>query len=331
MQRDVPADVVTMNSEVAYEDCASASCVYPKDADASRGRVSVLAPIGSALLGVRVGQSIEWPVPAGANRIRVIERSATPVSAAYSAVLQDRSIDMSVGATLVRRRGMKGDTTMVTQLLNDDGTASMATMIMSSHHAFRRDVTCFAHALAGAHDNLEALSEEWTNFRGALHGHHTVEDTAVFPDLRARVPSLANTLDELDGHHKTIDPLLERGDVLFADLANSLVDARELIAKLHGLLAEHLDAEERSIIPHMRDAKEFPPLPSEDAVAMYADGFAWSTAGLAPSVYAQICAMLPPALVAKLPSARAAFDERCKRVWGHVHVDASVTSAPAPS
>ena len=76
--RAVPADVVTMNSEVVYEDCAtftkrSVRVVYPRDADAARGLVSVLAPIGSALLGLRVNQTIEWPVPNGRKRIRVLE------------------------------------------------------------------------------------------------------------------------------------------------------------------------------------------------------------------------------------------------------------------
>jgi regulator of nucleoside diphosphate kinase len=74
----VPADVVTMNSEVIYEDCdtlvtRSVRIVYPKDADAGSGRVSVLAPIGSALLGMRVGQTITWRVPNGHKRIRVLE------------------------------------------------------------------------------------------------------------------------------------------------------------------------------------------------------------------------------------------------------------------
>jgi regulator of nucleoside diphosphate kinase len=76
--RTVPADVVTMNSEVVYEDCdtlvqRSIRIVYPRDADASRNQISVLAPIGSALLGLRVGQSIEWRVPSGTKRVRVVE------------------------------------------------------------------------------------------------------------------------------------------------------------------------------------------------------------------------------------------------------------------
>jgi regulator of nucleoside diphosphate kinase len=77
-QDRVPADVVTMNSEVVYEDLQThqrrtVRVVYPKDADARSGRISVLAPIGSALLGLRVGQTIEWEVPTGTKRIRVVE------------------------------------------------------------------------------------------------------------------------------------------------------------------------------------------------------------------------------------------------------------------
>jgi regulator of nucleoside diphosphate kinase len=76
--RAVPADVVTMNSDVVYEDLATGvqrrvKVVYPKDSDPSRGHVSVLAPIGSALLGLHVGQTIDWQVPSGTKRIRVLE------------------------------------------------------------------------------------------------------------------------------------------------------------------------------------------------------------------------------------------------------------------
>lgn len=83
---EVPADVVTMNSEVVYEDCATGTrrmvrVVYPQDADAKAGRVSVLAPIGSALLGLRVGQSIAWRTPGGLRRIRLAEVRYQPEAA----------------------------------------------------------------------------------------------------------------------------------------------------------------------------------------------------------------------------------------------------------
>jgi len=64
----LPSDVVTMHSRVAFEDVRSGAVrevvlVYPAASDASAGRLSVLAPIGAALLGLRVGDRIEWPLP----------------------------------------------------------------------------------------------------------------------------------------------------------------------------------------------------------------------------------------------------------------------------
>jgi regulator of nucleoside diphosphate kinase len=75
----VPPDVVTIGARVRYEDERSGSLrdvvlAYPSEADASHGRVSVLAPIGAALLGLRVGDVIEWPLPRGRSaRIRIRE------------------------------------------------------------------------------------------------------------------------------------------------------------------------------------------------------------------------------------------------------------------
>lgn len=214
---------------------------------------------------------------------------------------------------------------MSAPLLNEDGTASMATAMMSSHHAFRRDLACFAEALSAG--RLTQAADEWKNFRAALHGHHTVEDTAVFPDLRTRHPPHARELDVLHEQHRVIDPLLERGDRAFASLERAA--ALAVVRELQRLLAEHRDLEERVVIPHLRAARDFPLEPTEEIVAAYADGFAWSTAGLAPEVVAAIEAMLPPPLVARLPAARRAFAERCERVWGHGHAATSWTSVPA--
>ena len=65
----VPAGVVTMNSRVFCRDEGSGkeyhlTLVYPQDAGPS-GTVSILAPVGSALLGLTVGQQIDWQTPAG--------------------------------------------------------------------------------------------------------------------------------------------------------------------------------------------------------------------------------------------------------------------------
>jgi regulator of nucleoside diphosphate kinase len=65
----VAPDVVTMNSRVAYCDHwgrpTECTVVYPWDADPKRGNVSVLAPLGIALLGARVGATIVWTDPDG--------------------------------------------------------------------------------------------------------------------------------------------------------------------------------------------------------------------------------------------------------------------------
>ena len=75
--RDVPADVVVMNSEIEWEELVTGQrrqlrLVYPNEADASLGRVSILAPLGCALLGLRVDQEIDWTMPGGPRRLRVL-------------------------------------------------------------------------------------------------------------------------------------------------------------------------------------------------------------------------------------------------------------------
>lgn len=217
---------------------------------------------------------------------------------------------------------------MPTQLLNDDGTASVATMIMTSHQAFRRDAACFARALADGPRTAE-VAGEWTTFRQGLHHHHTVEDNSMFPDLRTNHPELAAAIDQLGAQHHAIDPLLDRGDALFADLAVHREEARVLIAELIRLLHEHLELEEATVIPFLREAKQFPVPPDDEAATtMYAQGFAWSTAGIAAPVLDQVLALLPSSLVEKFPAARAEFEARCRRVWGYTHEGATVTSVP---
>jgi regulator of nucleoside diphosphate kinase len=75
--RDMPADAITMNSTARFRDEASGeerelTLVYPRDADGSPDKISILAPVGSALLGLRAGQSIEWPVPGGRSTRLVV-------------------------------------------------------------------------------------------------------------------------------------------------------------------------------------------------------------------------------------------------------------------
>jgi regulator of nucleoside diphosphate kinase len=47
--------------------------VYPSDVNTDKNRISVLAPIGTAIIGYRAGDTIEWPIPAGTVRLKVEE------------------------------------------------------------------------------------------------------------------------------------------------------------------------------------------------------------------------------------------------------------------
>ncbi len=76
---EVPGDVVTMYTRVTVDDLVDGTqrtltLCYPGDADASAGFVSVLSPIGTALLGRRVGEETQWTTPTGAvQRLRIAE------------------------------------------------------------------------------------------------------------------------------------------------------------------------------------------------------------------------------------------------------------------
>jgi regulator of nucleoside diphosphate kinase len=84
---EVPGDVVTMNSRVVLEDPETGerhhiTLVYPSAADFDAERLSILAPVGAALLGLRPGQTIDWPLPNGrVRRIRVISVDWQPEAA----------------------------------------------------------------------------------------------------------------------------------------------------------------------------------------------------------------------------------------------------------
>ena len=85
--RDIPGDVITMNSTARFRDEDSGdereiTLVYPRDAGNGPGLVSILAPVGSALLGLRVGDAIDWPMPGSRNaRLRVLSISHQPEAA----------------------------------------------------------------------------------------------------------------------------------------------------------------------------------------------------------------------------------------------------------
>jgi regulator of nucleoside diphosphate kinase len=74
--KDISENVITMRSKVRLKDLVSGeantySLVFPTEADFREGKISVLAPIGTAILGYKLGDVIEWPVPSGLRRLKV--------------------------------------------------------------------------------------------------------------------------------------------------------------------------------------------------------------------------------------------------------------------
>jgi regulator of nucleoside diphosphate kinase len=85
----LPAGVVTMGARVKFEDLYSGeieeyTLSYPEHSDISAGRLSILTPIGTALIGYRTGDIVEWPTPGGIRRLRIHE--VTPGSGAPAAL-----------------------------------------------------------------------------------------------------------------------------------------------------------------------------------------------------------------------------------------------------
>jgi len=97
---EVPADVITIHTRIRVLDLVSGerrdlTLVLPHESDASASRISVLAPLGTALLGYRSGDEVEWQMPGGLRRLRVesvrppAEPPGLPAREAYAGALVD--------------------------------------------------------------------------------------------------------------------------------------------------------------------------------------------------------------------------------------------------
>lgn len=85
-----PTEVVTMDSTVEFEDLGTSeveeyTITFPENADVERKRISILAPIGTALIGCRVGDIVKWTTPGGIRQLKVRRVAAPAPSSAYVA------------------------------------------------------------------------------------------------------------------------------------------------------------------------------------------------------------------------------------------------------
>jgi regulator of nucleoside diphosphate kinase len=83
--KDIPPDIITMRSTVRLNDLSTGEemvywLVFPTEANFEEGKISILAPIGTAMLGYRRGDVIEWEVPSGVRRLKVEEVLYQPES-----------------------------------------------------------------------------------------------------------------------------------------------------------------------------------------------------------------------------------------------------------
>ena len=84
----VPHDIVTMNSHVRLKDLKTNeetmyTLVFPSEANLEQQKISILAPIGTAILGYRAGDAVEWPVPGGIRKFRIEEILYQPEAAGH--------------------------------------------------------------------------------------------------------------------------------------------------------------------------------------------------------------------------------------------------------
>jgi regulator of nucleoside diphosphate kinase len=82
---DLPDDVVAMNSSVRFIDETNnkeflMTLVYPQEAKIEMQKISILSPIGSALIGLKMGQSIDWPMPTGDIKTLKVIKVDKPLS-----------------------------------------------------------------------------------------------------------------------------------------------------------------------------------------------------------------------------------------------------------
>lgn len=73
--KQLPGDVITMNSKILIQlgenEEEEVTLVYPPEADLIENKISVLSPIGTAILGYREGDTVEWAVPSGVMEVKV--------------------------------------------------------------------------------------------------------------------------------------------------------------------------------------------------------------------------------------------------------------------
>lgn len=123
------------------------------------------------------------------------------------------------------------------------------TMMYIAHDAFNRDMVRLVNAAERGDGLSPAAVATWQLFSKQLHTHHTAEDTAIWPRLRAAVtdPAEVRILDEMEAEHAALDPRVEQIDAAVAH-RNEAALATELNTLGQGL-SIHMAHEETEALP----------------------------------------------------------------------------------
>ncbi|GGS83618.1 hemerythrin domain-containing protein [Nonomuraea spiralis] len=128
-------------------------------------------------------------------------------------------------------------------------TPEHLTGFLMMHAGFRAEFGRLAEACGDPRDDAheELLEEQLALVLDMLHAHHSHEDAVLWPTLTGRAPEAADALAELESEHSLLDPLIEAA----ADRAVPLTGRAPALRRLHELVNEHLDHEERTAVPLM--------------------------------------------------------------------------------
>jgi hemerythrin-like domain-containing protein len=129
----------------------------------------------------------------------------------------------------------------------------------SDYAAVHRGIRSAGYAIATAaetlraddHDRMDAFVRYWTGHVSEILSHHGVEDTIFFPALRERAPETADVLDRLDAEHHLLDRLMEesREAIEGVVVGDEPTRAAQLLRRLADVMDDHLDLEDREVVP----------------------------------------------------------------------------------
>lgn len=125
---------------------------------------------------------------------------------------------------------------------------------LRAHECFRRDferlrTTLESDQVVFDESRSAALAWHWRGLSAVLEHHHENEDRAIFPKVASTFPSAAEALRGLEEEHVRLVELLEKAATVMPRVRTERAAATELAKEMEALVGDHLDAEEREIVP----------------------------------------------------------------------------------